>query len=138
MLIFVALFLYNCTSDDGSPKGDVELLGKWKLIEQYTDAGDGSGDFNPITSNRTVEFFSDGTIIANGILCYMSTEVGENNSGVFKLISSNEADTNYDGEIKPNDCDFSETKIYFDISSDNKLVLWYLCIEGCGQKFEKI
>lgn len=137
-LLLVLLFLFNCTSDDNSPKGDVELFGKWKLIEQYTDPGDGSGDFSSISSNRTVEFFSNGTIVANGILCYMSSEVGENNSGTFKLISSNETDTNHDGEILPNDCEFSETKIYFDINSNNKLVLWYQCIEGCGQKFEKI
>jgi len=136
LLILFSLVLVNCTSnDDKSPyEGNPELLGKWKLIEQLSDPGDGSGIFNPIDdSNREIEFFSNGTVTVNGVLCYMSSEVGDQNSGSFSVLENNDY---YDGEIKPNDCDYPETKLYFKIEDPN-LIIWYLCIEGCGQKFIK-
>ena len=52
-------------------------------MEQLVDPGDGSGIFMPINSNRIFEFFSDGTVTVNGILCYISSEVGQQNSGTF-------------------------------------------------------
>jgi hypothetical protein len=135
LLILFSLVLVNCTSNNKSPYGgNPELLGKWKLIEQLSDPGDGSGVFNPIDSNREMEFFSNGTVTVNGILCYMSSEVGEQSSGSFSIL---ENDDYYDGEIIPNDCDYSETKLYFKIEGSN-LIIWYLCIEGCGQKFVKL
>ena len=133
ILILVALFLFNCTSDDSTPVNENILFGKWKLIEQLMDPGDGSGVFNPIISQRTVEFFSDGTITVNGLLCYMSLEVDTQNSGAFSEIESEY----YDGEIIPIGCDNNETRIYY-VIEDSNLILWYLCIEGCGQKFKKI
>lgn len=138
-IILLALFFINCTSDDSRPNGEgEELLGKWKLIEQYGDPGDGSGTFQPINSDRTIEFFSDGTVSINGVLCFMSSEVADEETGVFKITSSNEADTTYDGEIIPNTCSSHSAKVYFDLSLSGNLILWYQCIEACGQKFTKI
>lgn len=136
LLILFSLVLVNCNPNDdkGSYEGIQELLGKWKLIEQLSDPGDGSGVFNPIDSNKEIEFFSNGTMTVNGVLCYMSSEVGEQNSGSFSVLENNDY---YDGEIIPNDCDYAETKLYFKIEGSN-LIIWYLCIEGCGQKFVKI
>lgn len=137
-VILLALFLINCTSDDGNTNGDNVLIGKWKLIEQLVDPGDGSGTFQTVTSDRVIEFFNDGTVKVNGELCFMSTETGDESMGTFKKTSSNNTDIQNDGYITPDNCDFSETKIYFDLPSSGNLILWYLCIEGCGQKFKKI
>lgn len=138
ILITISIILISCSSDEGKPSGETELLGKWKLIEQYLDPGDGSGDFQPINSNRTIEFFSNGTVEINGELCFMSSEVGDKETGTYMITSSNEADTTYDGEIIPNTCSSRSAKVYFDLPLNGNLILWYLCIEGCGQKFKKV
>jgi hypothetical protein len=133
--IILTLIFVSCASNDDKPfAGNLDLLGKWKLIEQLSDPGDGSGVFNPISSDRTLEFFSNGTVKANGILCYMSYEVGPQSSGSFIAIDDNEY---FDGEITPYDCEYSDTKLYYAFEGQN-LIITYLCIEGCGQKFKKI
>ncbi|MCL6294566.1 hypothetical protein [Jejuia spongiicola] len=138
ILFLFALILISCTSDDNKVLIENEaLLGKWKVIEVLVDPGDGSGTFQPATYNRTVEFFSNAIVTASGTLCFLGSESNPS-TGTFKLISTNETDINHDGEIKPNDCGFSEARVYFDITSNNELILWYPCIEGCGEKFEKI
>lgn len=136
ILILLTLLLFNCKSDDGTPQRDTNLIGKWKLIEQLADPGDGSGTFEPIESDRIVAFFSNGTVTANGILCYMSSEVGDENSGTYESV---ETTSFSDGEITPDNCDsnFFNPVVYYKIEGAN-LILWYQCIEGCGQKFEKI
>ncbi|XCF07480.1 hypothetical protein ABI125_06380 [Tamlana crocina] len=109
-------------------------MGQWKLIEQLMDPGDGSGTFQPVTSNRVFEFFSDGSVTVNGDMCYITTEIGDKTTGSY--VETSESDWN-DGEISPPDCSFEDTKIYYQIEGEN-LILWYQCIEGCGQKFIKI
>ena len=101
-LIFILL---SCSSDNTKPETHHEgLLGKWKLIEQLADPGDGSGTFNPVESDRTIEFFSDGTITVNGSLCYMSTGVETNSSGTYEVTSDDTADTTFDGIITTDNC----------------------------------
>jgi hypothetical protein len=134
ILILVVLLLVNCSSNENSENEDVSLLGKWKLIEQLADPGDGSGVFNPITSNRTFEFFKNGDVTANGTLCFMSSEVGEIGSGTFMEIAGGDFS---DGEITPNNCSINEAVLYYKLKEGN-LIIWYLCIEACGQKFVKI
>jgi hypothetical protein len=137
-IILFVLFLTNCNSDDNKPSDETEFNGKWKLIEQYLDPGDGSGDFQPIESDRIIELLSDGTVSINGKLCVMSSEVGDIETGTYMITSSDEADTTYDGEIIPNTCSSRSAKIYFDLSLSGNLILWYPCIEGCAQKFTRI
>lgn len=138
LFIFTLLILTGCSSDDNKPKDETGILGKWKLIEQYLDPGDGSGDFQSIESGRTIEFFSNGTVEINGELCFISSEVGDKETGTYMITGSNEADTTFDGEIIPNTCSSRSAKVYFDLPLSGNLILWYQCIEGCGQKFEKI
>ena len=66
ILILLAMFLLNCSSDDSKPSGETALIGKWKLIEQLADPGDGSGTFQPIESDIVIEFFSNGNVEVNG------------------------------------------------------------------------
>lgn len=138
LLLTLTLIILSCSSDDRKQKEEINLIGKWKLIEQLADPGDGSGTFQPITSDRTIAFFKDGTVEVNGVLCFMSSEVGVKETGIFMVTSSHEADTTYDGEIIPNTCSSRSAKVYFDLPVSGNLILWYQCIEGCGQKFKKI
>lgn len=74
LILFMLLMIFSCTTKEAKPDiKNQDLIGKWKVIEQLADPGDGSGTFNPIESDRTIQFFSDGTITINGDLCYMSS-----------------------------------------------------------------
>ncbi|AUP81000.1 MBL fold metallo-hydrolase [Flavivirga eckloniae] len=139
LVLFLLILSIGCSSDDGKPKEEnSKLLGKWKLIEELLDPGDGSGTFTPVTSDRVIEFFNDGTVTVNGILCYMSSDVGISSSGTYSEVIGNEF---RDGEIVFKGCLSSnseaETKILFKLE-DGNLILWYFCIEPCGQKFKKL
>ena len=135
VLIFIlSILLFNCTSDDKEPEFiDSPIVGKWKIIEQLIDPGDGSGAFESITNNRTIEFFNNGKVVINGVLCYLSTEIKSNNSGTF----NEEKGSFYDGEIIPNNCEFDNARVFYKYD-DSNLIIWYRCYEACGQKFEKI
>ncbi|SFD20326.1 hypothetical protein [Algibacter pectinivorans] len=136
LCIVLLVVISSCSSDDSKSKGEAGLVGKWKLIEQYADPGDGSGEFQPLSSKRVIEFLSDGTVTINGVLCYMSNEVGDEETGTYNLITDSDAQN--DGEIIPNTCNSKSARVYFDLPTSGNLILWYLCIEGCGQKFSKI
>ena len=138
LLIVFLVIISSCTSDDSKPTDETGLIGKWKLIEQLTDPGDGSGTFQPISSERVIEFFSDGTVSINGDLCFMTSEVGETVTGTYIKTSDSNSDIQYEGEIFPNSCSSRSAKVYFDLPVSGNLILWYQCIEGCGQKFTKI
>ena len=137
LFIVLLVVISSCSSDD-SKSAEEGIVGKWKLMEQYSDPGDGSGDFQTINSNRVIQFLSDGTIEINGSLCFMASDVGDVETGTYVITSSNEADTTFDGEIIPNTCSSRSARVYFDLPKSGKLVLWYPCIEGCAQKFSKI
>lgn len=139
LCILISLLMFNCSSDDGKPNEETKLLGKWQVIEHLLDPGDGSGTFQPVASQRVIEFFLDGSVKVNGNLCFLSTDVGEEQTGTYEITSDPRADTTHDGEIIPDDdCNSEFYKIVFDISADGNLILWYPCIEPCGEKFEKL
>ncbi|MEL0457223.1 hypothetical protein WJN01_13365 [Flavobacteriaceae bacterium SZ-1-7] len=129
-----SLLTFSCTTNSEKPKDDEMLLGRWKIIEQLIDPGDGSGTFQSIVSNRIFEFFTDGSVTVNGDMCYISTEVGDKTTGSY--METEESKWN-DSEITPPDYSFEGIKVYYKIDGPN-LILWYQCIEGCGQKFKKI
>lgn len=138
LLVVLLVIISSCTSDDSKPIDETGLIGKWKLIEQLADPGDVSGTFQPISSQRVIEFFSEGTVSVNGDLCFMTSEVRETVTGTYMKTSDNNSDTQYYGEIIPNSCSSRSAKVYFDLPVSGNLILWYQCIEGCGQKFAKI
>lgn len=136
-VLYILIFL-SCTSD-GKPNEETKLLGKWQVIEHLLDPGDGSGTFQPVTSQRIIEFFLDGSVKVNGNLCFLTTDIGNEQTGTYEITSDTNADTTFDGEIIPDgDCNSQFYKIYFDINANGNLVLWYPCIEPCGEKFKKI
>ena len=132
-ILLVALILSSCTTTDDK-NYNKNIASKWKLIEQLSDPGDGSGVFESVQSSRTIEFYNDGTVRSNGELCFMSYEAGNVHLGTY---SDTEDNIDFDGEIIPEGCEFEGIKIYYQFE-DSNLILWYLCIEGCGQKFSSV
>ena len=127
LILLTGLILSACNKDNVRVE-NVELLGKWKLIEQLSDPGDGSGVFKSVESEKTIEFMDDGTVVSNGTLCTMTIEKGQESVGTYAI---------GDGYIIPEGCDYSELKVFFELK-DKNLILGYLCFEGCGQKFVKL
>ncbi len=117
--------LLSCEGDDTvSP----ELIGTWQLSEVLADPGDGSGTFNSIDSDKTITFFADGSVQSNATLCNLSTQPDEPSAGVYSL---------QDSTITP-DCPGQDFffNIKFVIEGSN-LILTYLCIESCAEKYVK-
>ena len=109
---------------------EADLISKWKLIEMYSDPGDGSGDFETVSSNKTVSFYSDDVIASNGDLCIMGTNTTDGSFGSYTMGSSN--------TITPSSC---AVDLPFGITytiNNSTLILYYPCIEACAEKYELI
>ncbi len=119
----LALTLNGCDEDEAP-----ELVNSWHLIEVLADPGDGSGQFEPVDSDKTIEFFADGTLMSNGFLCQMnpSTEVGST-----ATYSSAEM------AITPDNCGVSAFVITYVMEGEN-LILNYPCFEACREKYELV
>ncbi len=101
---------------------DLGVVGKYKMIEYLLDPGDGSGTFQPITSNVIVELHSNGTVTSNGDLCTgMPSNTPTN--GTYSLT---------DWIITTANC----TDLTFEIFGPN-LIVDYPCIEPCRGKLLK-
>ncbi len=129
LIVLITTTFYSCTQEEDIFSKNTELICKWNLIEQLVDPGDGSGTFQPIDSERTIEFFKNGKVVSNGSFCSMSSNSGQKSYGVFN--------DNKEIITPKEDCNSSEYKIYYKLI-DGYLHLSYQCIEGCAQKFEKI
>lgn len=128
--------LFSCTNDDSNQNViNSQLFGKWKLVETLKDPGDGSGTFESIDSEKTIEFFSNGTFIINGPLCGLSTSVGENTKGNVRHSNNSERYKLVANEECEMDNSFVE---YIILIEDSHLSIHYTaCIEGCAQKYQK-
>ncbi|MDY7395411.1 hypothetical protein UMM65_09175 [Aureibaculum sp. 2210JD6-5] len=129
-LVFVLalLILLSCTKEQDVFLKNPELIGKWKLIEQLADPGDGSGTFMPVESYRTVEFFKNGKVVSNGSLCDFSSSSDNYSEGIFNDVKQT---------IRTTSCENEGSEIIYELKN-SELIFYYLCIEGCAQKFEKI
>jgi len=123
ILLAFTLTLVSCSNNNNSEK---EIVGEWKLIETLADPGDGSGVFQQIDSNKTIEFFNDNTFTSNGVLCFMSNET-TSSTGTYLETES---------QIFPSDCNNSELSLTYEITSSD-LIISYFCIEPCKEKYEK-
>lgn len=135
LIAFFGVLLLACSGDDVLFDEMPELQGTWLLIEQYADPGDGSGDFKKVDSNKTIRFLENGTYIAKGSLCDMNFNSGEDTTGTYE-IGAELSEYSADNYMKPEDCGFDGVRIYIQMEGSN-LILSYLCIEGCAQKFKK-
>ncbi|MGI9533051.1 hypothetical protein [Lutimonas sp.] len=125
LLYTCLLVLLSCTSEE-IPK-DATIIGTWQLIEMYSDPGDGSGTFRPVNSNKTIRFKTNNTFESNGIMCHLSLASDAASKGTFSETALT---------IAPDACEL-DVNLTYKIESEY-LIIYYFCIEGCGEKFKKI
>jgi len=125
VICLLCVLMMSCDSNDVEPEND--LVGKWKLIEVYSDPGDGSGTYNPVDSDKTIEFKNNGRFVSNGNICQFEIQPIEGSKGSYSID---------DNTLSPDDCDFN-TGLPFEFDG-NKLIISYFCIEGCGEKYERV
>lgn len=125
LLILIIGFVTSCNKNDEiSNLSDLE--GRWKLSEVLADPGNGSGTFQSVTSNKTLEFDNNGNVTSNGSICDMSTGTNLNSSGTYSLTNRT---------INSNSC--SNNTIQFELNNGS-LILTYPCIEPCKAKFIRL
>ena len=124
ILLSIGVFI-SCTKNDDSKNTD--LIGKWKLIEVLADPGDGSGIFHSVSSDKIIEFQSNGTVTSNGSICDMSIESASSSSGTYSLS---------DSTINSPICSNSPLKIKFH-KEGSSLIISYPCNEACVARYIK-
>ena len=129
LIIGVLLTLIlSCDENNPSVAADpTELLGTWKLVEVLADPGDGSGEFMPVESSRTITFLSFNTLNTNADFC-STLETTED----FYESSYSAVDSTINVI-----CDNYEWNMPFEIEGKH-LILSYQCIEPCAEKYEKV
>jgi hypothetical protein len=125
LTLFLTGVLISCNKSDDNT--DCDLIGTWKLIEVLADPGDGSGTFHSVSSEKILEFQSDGTVWSNGSICDMSIEAVSSNSGTYSLS---------DSTINSSDCPNTPIKIRFH-KIGSTLTVSYPCDEACIAKYVK-
>ncbi|MCB0754507.1 MAG: hypothetical protein H6602_02955 [Flavobacteriales bacterium] len=124
--ITVMAFLSACNTENQNEG----LVSKWHLIEQLMDPGDGSGTFQPVTSDKTISFFEDGTVSsANGSIC-----IGEVWSGASSSLGTYSETTMI---IDVDNCTGGHVPLSYEMDG-NYLILNYACIEPCREKYEQV
>jgi len=103
------------------------ITGRWKLIEVYSDPGDGSGDFSSVTSEKLLIINSDNTIESNRDLCHIWSSEETKSTASYSLVNST---------IVPNNCN-SEKEWHFELEEEN-LIIRYVCKEGCAEMYKKL
>jgi len=125
MILFSTGVLISCSKSEDNKNSD--LIGKWKLVEVLADPGDGSGTFHSISSEKIIEFQSNGTVTSNGSICDMSFESVSSSSGTYSLS---------DSTINSSSCSNSPLKIKFRMVG-SELTINYPCDEACIAKYIK-
>ena len=123
LLVFFSTMVFSCSKkEENAP-----IFGKWKLIERLADPGDGSGVFEAVNSERTLEFLSNGTVVSNGDICSLTLETGEG------------SEAEYDAETKKiinTNCQ-ADREITYGLEGEY-LTVSLLCIEPCALKYRKV
>ena len=116
------MFLFVTCSQDETP----QIIGKWKLIEDWESRGDSNVIFQRVDYEKTIEFFNDGTlviIIRGSISCDNGTGI----SGTY-YIEQSIVFRDCEGYVRP-------IQFYF---QNFKLILNYNWGEGYMEKYTKI
>jgi hypothetical protein len=124
IILFSVGTVFSCAKKDNI---DSDLIGKWRLIEVLADPGDGSGTFHSVSSDKIIEFHSDGVVTSNGSICDMSIESNKPSEGIYSLS---------DSTINLSNCDNLSIKIRFMMSGPS-LIISYPCDEACKAKYHK-
>lgn len=124
LIIFSTILLVlSCIEQEST---DNNLIGRWRLTEVLLDPGDGSGTFQGVSSDKIIEFHSDGTVTSNGEICSMSIDTNSASSGTYSILES----TIYSSNCLNQGIKYSRTGITLVLTYPN-------CIEPCASKYLK-
>ena len=128
LILLTAVIFSACSKDDPIIEGD--LTGTWILIEQLADPGNGSGTFQPVDSDKTITFLENNQFFSNGNLCQTFQDVKGGSSGSYDPVSKT---------LLVSDCVLidSSRSLMYEIQGNN-LIIHYLCIEPCAEKYQRI
>lgn len=127
-LVILVAIAFGCNKDDNNASNNNSIIvGTWKLSQVLMDSGDGSGEFEPVNSNKTLIFNSNNKVFCNGTLCYMTAESDVLTESRFS--SANKTITS--------DCSDVPDNITYEII-DAELILNYSCVEGCKAKYTRV
>lgn len=126
----ILLNVLSCKDDDSTMPIliDNDVVGTWRLIATYADPGDGSGDFQVVESNKSIQFLNNGAFVSNANLCVIFSDIGEASAGVY---------SEEDATLTVSGCDMSPVTATYEIN-ESGLIVSYFCIEGCREKYVKI
>ena len=127
LLLLLPLFILLSCNRNNSPEVTTDLVGTWLLKEVLADPGDGSGTFMAVDSDKTMAFYSDGTVTSNGLLCDLSITSSTPSSGIYNVVEST---------FRTGDCNFPEFDYQY-THTGTELIVHYFCIEACSGKFIK-
>ncbi|WP_340201234.1 hypothetical protein [Ascidiimonas sp. W6] len=122
---FLAFLLLSSCDDDDTKNIDI-TSGTWRLVEQLADPGDGSGTFQPVRSEKTLQFLENGSVVTNKSLCdpYSEEQIASGTysieTGIINTSCSNE---------------FIKT-IFFEVKN-GALILDFISNEGFSQKYRR-
>lgn len=126
LLILLSSIIFSCSEEEFA---STELLGTYRLTAAYVDPGDGSGTFQPVESNRRITLKGDNTYTTNYNFCNtFRTEADTLMSGKYNLEEK--------FLIAPDICSgtFYSDTLQIELKS-KELIIHYICIEGCAEKF---
>ncbi|WP_420387141.1 hypothetical protein [Roseivirga sp.] len=136
MLIVLTGLLTSC-GDKFNPCNDefsecsAPVESHWELKEIYSDIGNGTGSFNPVDSDRSLTFLTDGTVISRGSMCTLDATSTEIHRG---MVSSSQDDQLIFAGCQNGD---EERSLYFEIEG-NELKVYFMCIEACVHKYKRV
>lgn len=126
ILCLLLIGLFSCEEDAEEKTDGTEIVGNWNLIQAFADPGDGSGTFEDVNSSKKLVILSDGTFTSNYSMCVINAETDETGSGTYNAA---------DSLMYPDGCDY---KLWFYMTQSGYLEVYYPCIEGCGERYEKV
>ncbi|WP_300355486.1 lipocalin family protein [Fluviicola sp.] len=113
-----------CKKEKENTPNSGMLMGTYKLTGLYYYSPGDDGEFQTVTSEKTVTFHSDGTITSNGNLCIPETDALSPSSGTYSHSNKTITVTN---------CDGIEYKLI-----GYTLIIGHGCWEQCKSRFIKI
>ena len=127
LIYFVCIgLLFSCVKESNNDNdSEKKAIKTWKLIEILADPGDGSGQFEPVNSNRVITFYNDGTFGSNGDICEMTTSSDFPSTGFYD---------NSNTTIWSPECFNSGLDMTYDIEGQ-LLIINYPCFEPCRAKY---
>ncbi len=121
--VSVLLLALGCSTD----KKD-HLEGRWELVAELADPGDGSGTFQPTNREKYLEFTSAREVVSNVSHCMFSENADSGKSGSYSLEES----------VLIFTCDSGEESYSFQLINDELILNFPRCIEPCQEKYKRV